>query len=58
MGNSHSISLLTYGIDDTVLPNDRVNANIRNYMDNFTDVDDGLYVEDDELLKIIINIIS
>ena len=52
------ISLLTYGLDDTVLPSDRLNANFRNYMDNFTDIDDGLYVEDDELLSIVFNIIS
>jgi hypothetical protein len=48
MGNSQSISLLTYDLDDTVLPSDHVNANFRNYMDNFTDVDDGLYVQDEE----------
>ena len=44
MGNSQSISLLTYGLDDTVLSSDHVNANFRNYMDNFTDIDYGLYV--------------
>jgi hypothetical protein len=27
-------------------------------MDNFTDIDDGLYVEDEELLSIVFNIIS
>ena len=58
MGNSQSISLLTYGIDDTELPSDNVNVNFRNYMDNFTDIDDGLYVEDEELLSIVFNIIS
>ena len=41
-----------------LLPSDRVNANFRNYMDNFTDIDDGLYVEDDKLLSIVFNIIS
>ena len=58
MGNSQSISLLTYDLDDTVLPSDHVNANFRNYMDNFTDIDDGLYVEDEELLSIVFNTIS
>ena len=58
MGNSQSISLLTYGVDDTVLPSDPVNVNFRNFIDNFTDIDDGLYVEDDELLDIVFNIIS
>ena len=58
MGNSQSISLLSYGVDDTVLPSDPVNVNFRNFIDNFTDIDDGLYVEDDELLDIVFNIIS
>ena len=58
MGNSQSISLLTYGIDDTVLPCDRVNANLLDHMDNFIDVDDDvLYLEGNELLYIIISII-
>ena len=48
MGNSHSISMLTYGVDDTVLPIDPLNVNFRNFIDNFTDIDDGLYVEDEE----------
>ena len=51
MGNSQSISLLTYDLDDTVLPSDHVNANFRNYMDNFTDIDDGLYVKDEEYVE-------
>ena len=58
MGNSQSISMLTYGVDDTVLPIDPVNANLRNFIDNFTDIDDGLYVEDEVLLSIVFNIIS
>ena len=58
MGNSQSISMLTYGVDDTVLPIDPLNVNFRNYIDNFTDIDDGLYVEDEELLSIVFNIIS
>ena len=58
MGNSQSISLLSYGVDDTVLPSDPVNENFGNFLDNFTDIDDGLYVEDDELLGIVFNIIS
>ena len=37
---------------------DDVNVNFRNYMDNFIDIDDGLYVEDEELLSIVFNIIS
>ena len=42
-----------------MLPSDRVNANFRNYyMDKITDVDEGLYVEDDELLSIVLKIIS
>ena len=46
MGDSQSISLLSYGIDDTVMSGDRVNAYFRNYKDNFIDVDDnGLYLE-------------
>ena len=45
MGNSQSISLLSYGVDDTVLPSDPVNVNFRNFIDNFTDIDDGLYVD-------------
>ena len=44
MGNSQSISMLTYGVDDTVLPVDPLNVNFRNFIDNFTDIDDGLYV--------------
>ena len=56
MGNSQSISLLSYGVDDTVLPSDPMNDNFRNFIDNFTDIDDGLYVEDDELLDIVFNI--
>ena len=51
IGNSQSISLLAYGLDDTVLPSDHVNANFRNYMDNFTDIDDGLYVQDEEYVE-------
>jgi hypothetical protein len=47
MGNSQSIFMLTYGVDDTVLPIDPLSVNFR----NFTDIDDGLYVEDEELLK-------
>ena len=35
-----------------------VNVNFRNFIDNFTDIDDGLHVEDEELLSIVINIIS
>ena len=58
MGNSQSISLLSYGLDDSILPSDNVNATFRNYMDNFIDIDDGLYVEDEELLSIVFNIIS
>ena len=58
MGNSQSISLLSYGVEDTVLPSDPMNDNFRNFIDNFTDIDDGLYVEDDELLDIVFNIIS
>jgi hypothetical protein len=58
IGNSQSISLLSYGVDDTVLPVDPVNVNYRNFIDNFTDIDDGLYVEDEELLSIVFNIIS
>ena len=54
MGNSQSISLLTYGVDDS----DPVNVNFRNFIDNFTDIDDGLYVEDEELLSIVFNINS
>ena len=50
MGDSQSISLLSYGIHDTVMSADRVNAYLRNYMDNFIDVDDnGLYLKDNEL---------
>ena len=57
MGDSQSISLLSYGIDDTVMSGDRVNASLRNYMDDFTDVDDnGLYLEDNELFNIFISI--
>ena len=58
MGNSQSISLLSYRVDDTVLPSDPVNVNYRNFIDNFTDIDDGSYVEDEELLSIVFNIIS
>ena len=58
MDNSQSISMLTYGVDDTVLPIDPLNVNFRNFIDNFTDIDDGLYVEDEELLSIVFNIIS
>jgi hypothetical protein len=57
MGNSQSISMLTCGVDDTVLPIDPLNVNFRNFIDNFTDIDDGLYVEDEELLSIVFNII-
>ena len=57
MGNSQSISMLTYGVDDTVLPIDPLNVNFRNFIDNFTDIDDGLYVQDEELLSIVFNII-
>ena len=56
MGNSQSISMLTYGVDDTVLPIDPLNVNFRNFIDNFTDIDEGLYVEDEELLSIVFNI--
>ena len=48
MGNSQSISLLSFGVDDTVWPSDPMNVNFRNFIDNFTDIDDGLYVEDEE----------
>ena len=59
MGNFQSISMLTYGVDDTVLPtSDPVNVNFRNFIDNFTEIDDGLYVEDEEMLSIVFNIIS
>ena len=52
IGNSQSISLLAYGLDDTVLPSDHVNANFRNCMDNFTDIDDGgLYVEYEDYVE-------
>ena len=60
MGDSQYISLLLYGIDDdTVMSSgDRVNAYLRNYMDNFIDVDDnGLYLEENELFINIISII-
>ena len=57
MGNLQSISLLSYGVDDTVLPSDPANDNFRNFIDNFTDID-GLYVGDEELLSIVFNIIS
>ena len=50
--------MLTYGVDDTVLPIDPLVANFRNFfIDNFTDIDDGLYVEDEDLLSIVFNII-
>ena len=58
MGNSQSISLLTYGIDDTVLPSDPVNINFRNFIDNFTDIDDGLYVEDEQYVEFLKAIIT
>ena len=58
MGNFQSISMLTYGVDDTVLPSDPVNVNFRNFIDNFTEIDDGLYVEDEEMLSIVFIIIS
>ena len=32
--------MLTYGVDDTVLPIDPLNVNFRNFIDNFTDIDD------------------
>jgi len=51
MGNSQSISLLSYGIDDTVLPCDPVNVNFHKFIDNFTDIDDGLYVEDEKITQ-------
>ena len=55
MGNSQSISLVTYGIDDTVMSGDLNDANLLNYMVNFIDVDDDvLYLEGNELLYIII----
>ena len=58
MGNSQSISLLSYGIDDTVMSGDLNDANLLNYMANFIDVDDDvLYLEGKELLYIIISII-
>ena len=53
MGNSQSISLLTYGVDDTILPSDPVNVNFRNFIDNFTDIDDGLYVEDEQYVEFL-----
>jgi hypothetical protein len=31
MGNFQSISMLTYGVDGTVLPSDPVNVNFRNF---------------------------
>jgi hypothetical protein len=31
--------MLTYGVDDTVLPIDPLNVNFRNFIDNFTDID-------------------
>ena len=37
----------------TVLPIDPLNVNFRNFIDNFTDIDDGLYVEDEELLSFV-----
>ena len=49
MGNSQSISMLTYGVDDTVLPIDPLNVNFRYFIDNFTDIiDDELYVVEGE----------
>ncbi len=44
MGDSQSISLLSYCIDESVMSGesgDRVNAYLRNYMDNFIDIDDN-----------------
>ena len=35
-----------------------MNVNFRNFIDNFNEIDDGLYVEDEELLSIVFNIIS
>ena len=58
MGNSQSISLLSYGLDDSILPSDNANVTFCNYMDNFIDIDDGLFVEDEELLSIVFGIIS
>ena len=43
MGDSQSISLLSYCIDESVISGesgDRVNAYLRNYMVNFIDIDD------------------
>jgi hypothetical protein len=48
MDNSQVISLLTYGLDDTVLPSDHVHVNFRNYMEIFSDIDDRIFVEDEE----------
>ena len=58
MGNSQSIFMLTYGVDDTVLPIDPLNVNFRNFIDNFTDIDDGLYVEDEQYVEFLKAIIT
>ena len=34
MGNSQSITMLTCGVDDTVLPSDPVNVHFRNFIEN------------------------
>jgi len=58
MGYSQFISLLSYGIDDTVMSGEHVNANLLNYMNNFIDAEyDVLYLEGNELLNINISII-
>ena len=44
MGDSQSISLLSYCIDESKMSGesvDRVNAYLRNYTDNFIDIDDN-----------------
>ena len=44
MGDSQSISFLSYCIDKSVISGesgDRVNAYLRNYTDNFIDIDDN-----------------
>ena len=58
MGNSQSISMLTYSVDGTVLPIDPLNVNFRNFIDNFTDIDDGLYVEDEQYVEFLKAIIT
>ena len=53
MGNSQSITMLTCGVDDTVLPSDPVNVHFRNFIENFTDIDDGLYVQDEQFVEFL-----